>query len=158
MASLSTIQIRIAHRPYESLGSAFKSVRTFCDFVIDGQSVADIFRTRGFDLISVLWIDAPENLCREATQRLLRLQDADCPNDRRTLYVCSECGDIRCGAITVLVESDAETFTGKEFGYENNYEPGVSQEKLKDLGPFVFSRDEYSRVLNDSLSKMEAVS
>jgi len=158
MASLSTIQIRIAHRPYESLGSAFKSVRTFCDFVIDGQSLADIFRTRGFDLISVLWIDAPENLCREATQRLLRLQDADGPNNRRTLYLGSECGDIGCGAIAVLVESDAETFTGKEFGHENNYEPGVSHEKLKDLGPFVFSRDEYSRVLNDNLSKMEAAS
>jgi hypothetical protein len=157
MASLSTIQIRIAHRPYESLGSAFKSVRTFCDFVIDGQSLADILRTRGFDLISVLWIDAPENLCREATQRLLRLQDADGLNDRRTLYICSECGDIGCGAIAVLVESDAETFTGKEFGYENNY-AGVSHEKLKDLGPFVFSRDEYSRVLNDNLSKMEAAS
>ena len=158
MARLSTIQIRIAHRPYESLGSAFKSVRTFCDFVIDGQSLADIFRTRGFDLISVLWVDAPKNLCREATQRLLRLQDPDCPNDRRTLYVCSECSDIGCGAITVLVESDAETFTGKQFGYENNYEPGVSHEKLKDLGPFVFSRDEYSRARNDNLSKMEAVS
>jgi len=41
---------------------------------------------------------------------------------------------------------------------KNNYEPGVSHEKLKDLGPFVFSRDEYSRVLNDNLSKMEAAS
>jgi hypothetical protein len=158
MASLSTLQIRIAHRPYESLGSAFKSARTFCDFVIDGQSLADIFRTRGFDLISVLCIDAPENLYRAATQRLLWLQDADGPNDRRTLYVSAECGDIGCGAITVLVGSAAVTFTGKEFGYENNYEPGVSHEKVKDLGPFVFSRHEYSRVLNDNLSKMEAAS
>jgi hypothetical protein len=56
------------------------------------------------------------------------------------------------------VESAAETFTWKEFGYENNHEPGVSDEKFKDLGPFVFSRDEYARVLNDNLSKMEAVS
>ena len=157
MASLSTLQIRIAHRPYESLGSAFKSARTFCDFVIDGQSLADILTSRGFDLISVLWIDAPENLCRAATQSLLRLH-ADCPNDRRTLYVCPECGDIGCAAITVRVESAAETFAWKEFGYENNYEPGVSHEKFKDLGPFVFSRDKYARVLNDNLSKMEAVS
>ncbi len=65
-------------------------------------------------------------------------KDADCPNDRRTLYICSEGGDIGCGAITVLVESDAETFTWKEFGYENNYEPGVSYERLRDLGPYVF--------------------
>jgi hypothetical protein len=158
MASLSILQIRIAHRPYESLGSAFESARTFCDFLIDGQSLADILTTRGFDLISVLWIDAPENLGRAATQRLLRLQGADCPNDRRTLYVCSECGDIGCAAITVRVESAAETFTWKEFGYENSYEPGVSHEEFTDLGPFVFSRDEYARVLNDNLSKMEAVS
>jgi len=158
MASLSTLPIRIAHRPYESLGSAGKSARTFCDFVIDGQSLADILTTTGFVLISVLWIDAPENLCRAATQRLLRLQDTDCPNDRRTLYVCSESGDIGCGAITVLVESAAETFTWKEFSYENNDEPGASHERLRDLGPFVFSPDEYSRLLNDNVSKMEAVS
>jgi hypothetical protein len=158
MASLSILQIRIAHRPYESLGLAFKSARTFCDFVIDGQSLADILTTRGFDLISVLKIDAPENLCRAATQRLLRLQDADCPHNRRTLYVCSKCGDIGCAAVTVRVKSAAETFTWKEFGYENNYEPGVSHEKFTDFGPFVFSRDEYVRVLNDNQSKMEAVS
>ena len=41
---------------------------------------------------------------------------------------------------------------------KTNYEPSVSHEKLKDLGPFVFFRDEYPRVLNDNLSKMEAVS
>ncbi|MGB2679410.1 MAG: hypothetical protein WAN12_20185 [Candidatus Acidiferrum sp.] len=158
MDRLSTIQTEIAHRPYESFGSSYKSARTFSDFLVDGQSLADILKNRGFDLNSVLWAEGPAKARREAGQRLLRLKDADCPNDRRTLYVCAECGDIGCGAITILVDCDAETVTWREFGYENDYEPSVSHEKLRDLGPFVFSRDEYSRVLNDALSKIEELS
>jgi hypothetical protein len=34
----------------------------------------------------------------KAVDRLLLMSDADFPNDRRSLFVCAECGDLGCGA------------------------------------------------------------
>jgi len=135
MEQRSTIQTKITRRQYKSL------------------------KSRGCDLISVLWADALADVGQEASQRLLRLKDADGPDDRRTLDVCAECRDTGCGAITIVEVFEAGTGTWREFGYEDNYEPGVSFGKnLEDLGPDVFSREDDSGVVNDARFELEELS
>jgi hypothetical protein len=87
--------------------------------------------------------------------RLLLKDPADLPNDRRSLLVCGECGDIGCGAISIVIDTSENIVTWRDFGYENNYEPDVHTEKLKELGPFEFAADEYKRKLLDALEQLK---
>jgi hypothetical protein len=69
------------------------------DFVVDGESV---YERHGADLISPLgWL--PEDADEQAAARLLRRAPPDA-GDRVSLYVCPECADLACGAITALID------------------------------------------------------
>lgn len=68
-------------------------------------------------------------------------------------YVCSECGDIGCGAITGLITEAVDVMIWSDFAYEfKDYsapdEPIVYQ-WFRDVGPFRFDRNEYRQVLAD---------
>jgi hypothetical protein len=39
------------------------------------------------------------------------------------MYVCAECGDLGCGAVTAAVEVGDDKVVWRDFGYQNNYEP-----------------------------------
>jgi hypothetical protein len=102
-------------------GSQIK--RAFLDFIVDGVSLYEELGRRS-DLISTVWIDPP--MTREeqqrAIRRLLTLEPGDLPNGRVSLYVCPECGDLGCGAISVQIDVTGDKITWSDFGYENNYD------------------------------------
>lgn len=54
---------------------------------------------------------------------------------RASLFVCSKCGDLACGAITVLVARNDLVVQWSDFAYDNGYEAGT---KLAHVGPFEF--------------------
>jgi hypothetical protein len=89
---------------------ASKSERHFLDFVVDGQSLWEALAKR-HDMVSVLCVEYAEKDTANAISRLLLSEKADFPNGRRSFFVCSECGDLGCGAITALVEREGETIT-----------------------------------------------
>jgi len=76
-----------------------KSERHFLDFVVDGQSLWEALGER-HDMVSILWAECSADETAKAVGRLLLNEKADLPNDRRSFFVCSECGDLGCGAIT----------------------------------------------------------
>ena len=122
--------------------------RDFLDFVVDGQPLSEVV---GGDHASCLgWFVQDEN--GKAVRRLLLEEQADLPNNRRTLYVCPECGDIGCGAVSLIVEQVGAKITWRDFGYENNYEPFVRADGYEGVGPFVFDRSEYQAALKKALS------
>jgi hypothetical protein len=124
-----------------------QSERNYVDFVVDGQSLCEQAIRAGYDLVSVLareWV--PEE--REKSLRRLMLVDpADFPHNRRSLFVCGECGDLGCGAVSIVIDFSEDMVTWREFGYENNYDEQVHFDKLKDVGPFKFSLQEYKDTL-----------
>ena len=76
----------------------FKSQRHFLDFLIDGHSLWEQLKKP--DMVSVLCSEYAAKSHDEsvkAVNRLLLLEKADHPNDRRTLFICSEYGDLGCG-------------------------------------------------------------
>jgi hypothetical protein len=150
---LSTLDLAIRQRPYvKSPSGTFQSERNFLDFVIDGQSLAD--RTN-YDLVSVLCKEWVSEEREKSVRRLLGEESADFPNDRRSLLVCGECGDIGCGAISIVIDSSENIVTWRDFGYENNHESVVHTEKLKDLGPFAFAANEYKQKLLGGLERLK---
>jgi hypothetical protein len=94
-----------------------KSERHFLDFVVDGESLWEALGER-HGMVSILCAEYSADETAKAAGRLILSEKADLPNDRRSLFVCSECGDLGCGAITA-VERQGESITWKAFGYEN---------------------------------------
>ena len=85
-------------------GGLGRTKREFLGFVVDGQSLSTVIGEVVGDQISCLgWFLPEENA--KAVRRLLLEETADLPNDRRSVYVCPECGDLGCGAVSVVIEA-----------------------------------------------------
>lgn len=85
-------------------------------------------------------------------RRLLLLEPGDASDGRASLFVCPECGDLGCGAVTVRVDKGADTISWREFGYENSYERSVDLASFAAIGPFHFDIDAYEKELEPYLA------
>jgi hypothetical protein len=140
---ISTLTFLAGFRAGEKYKSgAYKSSRRFFDVIVDGASLWErLGKPR--DLVSVLCGDfaLPETL--KAADRLVLRSDADLPNNRRSLFVCAECGDLGCGAVSVLVTRVADQIVWSDFGYENTYEEQILREGYDSIGPLHFDSTVY---------------
>lgn len=85
--------------------------RRYLDFVVDGVSLHEMLGSP--DLIGGMgWGEAEGE--REYINRLLLESPPDAPSGRTSLYVCPECGDIGCGAITARISESADSFVWSE--------------------------------------------
>ena len=94
--------------------------RKFLDFIVDGESLYD---RHGSDFISPLGWFVPEEDERAAA-RLLREAPAHI-DDRVAIYVCPECGDLDCGAVTARIERDGDHIVWNDIAMSSpDYEAG----------------------------------
>jgi hypothetical protein len=134
-------------------GGGGATQRDYLDFVIDGKSLSE---TIDDDFVSCLgWFVPEENA--KAARRLLLESPSDFPDARQSLYVCPECGDLSCGAISAIIEADGESIIWRDFGYQNDYTAEVRFDEYRNIGPFAFDRLEYQGVIrgaaiNNSIS------
>ena len=158
MIPLSNLSIAAAWRRGERDGhGGDKTERHFWDYVVHVISLrstwqdADRFGVVA-DSVGVLgWGKA--GIEAESVAKLRIDEQADYPPNRVAIYVCPECGDLGCGAVTVAVNRDAEAVTWSDFRWEVNWyadHPGESTIRFE-LGPFRFDYDAYSEVLNSAL-------
>jgi hypothetical protein len=85
---------------------------------------------------------------RSFAKQLLLKEPSELESKRVPLYVCNCCADLGCGALTVKVEKTDGAFIWSDFGYENNYEAGFSQnEFMKRMGPFWFNIENYNSLV-----------
>lgn len=123
-------------------GGGGRTERRFLDFVIDGVKLSSRLNV---DFISPFgWLDAEDQ--QESIDRLLGKIPPDMPHGRTMLYICPECADIGCGAVTLSVQREAGAIIWKEFGIENNYEDVVHTEGFEDIGPFTFDGRQYHKL------------
>ena len=66
------------------------------------------------------------------------------------LFVCSECGDIGCGAITFRLTETDTTITWSDFGYDDSFE---ATSPYKNIMPFCFNKNDYAKLFMDLLSR-----
>lgn len=131
-----------------SNNNSAKSERKFIDFVISGNSLGQLLEVRKKDLIGTFgWT---ENIHYENNQidEFLGLVKPQLKTERTSFYVCPECGDIGCGAITAKIEVKDNVVIWKDFGYENDLEePNLSD--YKKIGPYRFDKTEYAKTLEE---------
>jgi hypothetical protein len=93
-----------------------------------------------------------------ALRRLLGEEEPDLPSGRISLYVCPECGDLGCGAVTAHVELGPETVTWAAFGMERGYDAdNVELAQFADVGPLHFDRTAYETLLRAQLDRFSAL-
>src|SRR5918993_1933708 len=109
-----------------------RTKRRFLDFVIDGVPLSSRLTVNSISPFG--WLDAREQ--EASIDRLLGKSPPDMPNGRNTLYVCPECADIGCGAVTLLIQIEPNHITWADFGFENDYEDVVQTLGFQDIGPF----------------------
>jgi hypothetical protein len=139
---MSTIELKWTDRV---IGGA-QTPRRFLDFVVDGNSLYPMFGDR---ITPFGW--GTKDSERKAINRFLLEEDADFPNNRRSIYVCAECGDLGCGAVSAVIEEKGNQIIWHDFGYENNYEDDVDLDNYRDIGPFAFDRDDYRHTIESKL-------
>lgn len=132
-------------------GGGGKSHREYLDFVIDGQSLYDLLQPG--DFIGCLgWLQTQVE--QQIVGELLLKRPTELKTGRNMLYICPECGDIECGAITVRIEKTSECFVWKDFGYENGGgESEHNPQSYKTIGPFQFRKAEYWQTLTSRPSR-----
>ncbi len=134
-------------------GGSYKSERHFLDFAIDGRSLWE--KLKKPDMVSVLCFEYAAQALDEsmkAANRLLLAERADHPHDRRSLFICSECGDLGCGAISCLIVREGDAVVWKECGFQTNYEGNVNL--YAGIGPFSFEVASYERTLLRAINSL----
>jgi hypothetical protein len=121
------------------------------DFLIDGESMHEMLPAP----------DAVRDGClgnggyqrhEPLVKRMLLEIPSDLETGRVALYVCPQCGDIGCGAVTAVIEQTDEFFIWKDFGYEKNWamrddEPLFDLSGYENIGPFYFDKQQYREAL-----------
>jgi hypothetical protein len=128
-----------------------KTARRFADVVVDSQSLYAVVRSEGLDFISAILLDYP-HIARPAVSRLLGDEPPDAPAGRVALYICPECGDLGCGAVTVKINRSDDKVEWSAWGYQNNYEDDITP--LRGFADVTFRRQDYERVLRALLARM----
>ncbi len=131
---------------------SLRTARHSWDFVVDGVSLRSHWQDR--DLAGVLgWGRA--DVEREAAAKLRGDARPDYLPNRVAIFVCPECGDLGCGAVTVGVTREEEMVTWNDFRWEVNWFADRPDESTVyyEVGPFRFGYDTYVKVLSQALSQ-----
>ena len=122
--------------------------RDYLDFVVDGRSLRD--RLPPGDTVTALGWSMVE---RDDIDRLLLRAAPELPTGRVAIYVCPECGDIGCGAVTIEIAETADAFVWSNFAWEVDYDDEIVQ-RYEGVGPFEFEKAAYSSVLNERIAQV----
>jgi hypothetical protein len=123
------------------------------DFVVDGERLGlrlgpMIGRNNvAVDFVPVLVFDWPIGFPEEDSGRLIGHAAPPLPDGRVPLYICAECGDLGCGAVTAVIDRTDDKVVWRDFGYQNDYEVFDEADVFERVGPFAFDRADYDTVL-----------
>ena len=122
-------------------------LRIFFDIIVDGKSLFDQFVGAESDLASIFGFYNDSNLNIQIVDEFLTIKKSELESERIMLFVCRECGDIGCGAITVEIEKTENSYIWKNYAWDNGYEE-ILKNDLIDFQILEFNKSEYEFELN----------
>lgn len=81
-------------------GGAYVEHRNYIDFVVSGQSLGQLFDIERMNLIGTFGWIKNQAIELNLIDEFLGKSIPELPTGRSSFYVCKECGEIECGAIT----------------------------------------------------------
>jgi hypothetical protein len=142
------LQLAPLHRP----GSAYKRERHTFDLVVNGIS---LFRETGASKSDMCGSLADPHFEPEAARRFndevlgnLGAKLSVGGAHRVALFVCPECGDLGCGAVTALVSRRAHSVRWSDFAFENDYD---SLSPIDGVEVFEFEWPQYKSAIESAV-------
>jgi hypothetical protein len=121
-----------------------KRERHTFDFMVNDVSLFEATRASSSDMCGCFSDPRFEHeLAHRFNFRITSMLTSDVPvrtGHRVALFICPECGDLACGAITVRVSRNDLGVQWSDFAYENGYN---AESKLDNIGPFEFEWGAY---------------
>lgn len=133
---------------------------SYLDFTVDGVGLHGQLASHSaeyLDYVGVIQRDWPIESAK-AIERLLGEASGDLPDGRVSLYVCPECGDLGCGAITTQLVIETDVVTWRGFAHQTDYEDESFPLASAQLPDIRFARTEYEAVLREELGRQRALS
>lgn len=146
MSELSTLRLRRTRRAGIRWWESGRTERTFLDYVVDGASMYSAIVEAGLDDIGRLgWGDS--EMHRAGQDCLLGVHPPEFASDQVALFVCPECGDLGCGAVTAQIRRRSDTVTWERIAMKT-----IGQWRVDplDLGPYTFDREAYDAVIEQA--------
>jgi hypothetical protein len=125
-------------------GGKSHSERHYLDLQIGRRRLSDLIKVG--DRASVLGWLPREDEQAYARQLLLRAPSLFA-SGRVPLYICPECADLGCGALTVRVTREGETVIGSDFRHEGDSGAGSPVEAVREIRDFLFEWEPYRLLL-----------
>jgi len=84
------------------------------------------------------------------------LRPSELPTGRCPIFICPECGDFGCGAVTAVIERDQTGYRWRDFVLESDYEDHPVAE-YNDVGPFSFDATDYEPTLQGAIETLRTL-
>jgi hypothetical protein len=144
------LDIAVLHRPGEKDRHGFRNERWSVDFLVGSRSLFDLLGCQKRDL-SGAFLTKRDKIFRRtkenaATRELF--SDVGAGGIRLPLYVCPECGDLGCGALTCEAFQVGDKIVWSNFGFETaiaEYTPDFAS--YAEVGPFEFDSHQYAETI-----------
>lgn len=120
---------------------ANQTPREYFDFIVSGKSLKTILGIESADFITLFGWGTNREYERHILNVFRLKEKSEIDSGRVMIYVCPECGDIDCGAITAIINDLGDRIIWSEFGYETNY--GGLTETYDQIEPIEFERASY---------------
>lgn len=129
-----------------------KSEAAFWEFTTAGEPLLPALSARAGEDLDVAGViqDAWPIESVEAIDRLLGEAPGDLPDGRTALYICPECGDLGCGAVTARLSVEAGVVTWADVGWQTDYDDGAGSGHVEQGSAWAdvrFDRRSYESVL-----------
>jgi hypothetical protein len=150
MKNRDELKTQIIHRPGGNTGGTTRHERFSVDFLVNRASLYKLLGADKLDMIGRFSKETPDWNSKSVEVFIQKLPP-DLGNGRVMLYVCSECGDIGCGAITMQISKNNDEYIWSLFAYENDYDLEMTDYvSYKSVGPFRFSTEQYEQVIHNA--------
>ena len=144
-------ELRLAPRDrlLEEVDWGDQTPRSVLDFEVDGDSLYDVVVRLGMDYISPLWLDADAaEQTGAVVERLLGAAPADLPGSRVAVFVCPECLDLGCGAVTVERTITDQRVRWANWAHQTDDDQTLDTSEVSGSRDLEFDRAAYERTLH----------
>ena len=135
----------ILNRATRKIG-ANQTPREYFDFFVSGNSLKTVLSIETADYITVFGWSTNHEYNRHILNVFRLKEKSQLDSGRVMIYVCAECGDIDCGAITAIVKDCGDRIIWSDFGYETGY--GGLTETYDQVNPIEFDRSSYFKAFS----------
>lgn len=138
--------IEIKQRTLRSDSKRNAESRSFYDLIVDGKSLFEQFIDEDSDMVGHFGFYNDVKLNLQVIDEFQLKDRSKLESGQSMLFVCRECGDIGCGAITVKIKEIGDQIIWSNYKWENDDEESYDSDFI-DFQVLKFNKVEYLDVL-----------